>query len=117
MNSRTSGRWASRCSSKIERDLAHRRAVHLLGDRVDVDHRERLDRLQLAVFLDPELVLLQVEDRVALPIGDDGVDADVVDPGPDARDRLLVLLRRIGWGVASAGFAPGGCAGVCAGGC
>ena len=48
-------------------DLARRRTVDLLSRRiVDPDDRERLDDLRLAVFLDSELVLLEVEYRVAL---------------------------------------------------
>ena len=68
-------------------------AVHLLGHRIDLDDREGVDRLRLAVFLDPELVLRQIDDRVALFIGDDRIDADVVDARPDARwSRLRILL-------------------------
>ena len=41
---------------------------------------ENIDkRLRLAVFDDLEVVLRQVPDEVALRIGDDGVDLDVVD--------------------------------------
>ena len=66
---------------------------------VDLDEAERLDGLRLAVLEHLEVGLLQIDDRIALPVGDDRVDADEVDAG--AEDRLLVGGRRgagaVGW--------------------
>ena len=43
--------------------------------------------LRLAVFLDLEIFELEIGDGIALPVGDDDVDADGVDAG--AEDRLI----------------------------
>jgi hypothetical protein len=55
------------------------RVLHL----VDAHELERLDVLRLAGFGDREVGGRQVEHRVALPVGDDDVDADEVDAGPE----------------------------------
>ena len=70
-------------------DVAHfaRRIGADAGVLADVDELERLDRLRLPVFGDFEVFLLQIVDGIALPIGDDDVDADEVDVG--AKDRSL----------------------------
>ncbi len=90
MNSRTSGRAASRCSSKIDRisgagDSSCDCTSILMTANVSIV-------CGLAVFLDPELVLLQIEERLALTIRDDDVDADEVDARPDPWRWLLLIL-------------------------
>ena len=57
----------------------------------DVDQLEGLDRLRLAVFGDLEVFLRQIVNGVALPVGDDDVDADEVDVGAEDRGLLLGL--------------------------
>jgi hypothetical protein len=47
--------------------------------RRDVDHREGADRLRLPVLEHLEVFLLQIADVLALLVGDDDVDLDVVD--------------------------------------
>ena len=85
-DARRGGRRAAppRAARRRRERISRRRRRVDLRRLVDLHDRERLDRLRLAVFLDPELVLLEVEHRVALPVGDDDVDADEVDAGPDA---------------------------------
>ncbi len=87
-------------------DLARRlgNGVVILGD---VDQLEGLDRLRLAVLGHLEVFLLQVVDRVPLPIGDDDVDPNEVDVG--AEDRGL------GRGSGGGGCCGDGC--CCGGGC
>ena len=67
--------------------------VARLRGRVDLDQPERLGLLRLAVFLDLEILELEVGDGIALPVGDDDVDADGVDAG--AEDRLLGRRGRL----------------------
>ena len=57
-----------------------RRVQRAIGplDR-DVDEREGVDRLRLAVFEDLEIFLLQIANDLALTIRDHDVDFDVVD--------------------------------------
>jgi hypothetical protein len=59
-----------------------------------LNDRERLDRLRLAVLLQLELILLEVEQRLSIFVADDDVDANVVDAGLDSR-RLLLVGRRL----------------------
>ncbi len=77
-----------------ERSDLEGRCLCLL-ERVDLDDGERLDRLRFAVFLDPELILLQVEQRLPLTVGNDDVHANEVDAGPDRRLTRLLLLGRL----------------------
>ena len=42
------------------------------------------------------VTLLEIEHRIPLPVAHNRVDSDVVDSGPDARRRLLVLVLG-GW--------------------
>ena len=65
---------------RLDRRRREQRAIGAL-DR-NVDQRELGDRLRLAVLEHLEVLLLQVADDAPLPIGDDGVDLDVVDRGP-----------------------------------
>ena len=68
----------------------------------NVDEGERRDVLTLAVLEQLEVVLREVRDRGALPVGDDGIDFDVVDLHPEGHRGLisgrlgscLLLLRR-----------------------
>ena len=53
------------------------------------------DRLRLAVLEDLEVFLLQVADEVALLVGDQGVDLDVVDL--DLEGRRLLAAAAGGW--------------------
>ncbi len=72
---------------------------------VGLDETERLDGLRLAVFEDLEVGRLEIDDRVALAIRDDRVDADEVDAGPE--DGLLVSGRRgLGRGLRRAEASP-----------
>ena len=52
--------------------------------------REDRHRLRLPVLEDLEVVLRQVADEVALRVGDDGVDLDVVDLDLEGDRRLRV---------------------------
>ena len=70
----------------LDRRRGEQRAVGAL-DR-NVDEREGGDRLRLPVLEHLEVFLLQVADDVALPVGDDDVDLDVVDA--DLEGRLLL---------------------------
>jgi hypothetical protein len=72
----------------LERRRGVQRAVGTL-DR-DVDEREGIDRLRLAVFQDLEVFLLQFANDLALAIRDDNVDFDVI----DGEWWLRRLLRR-----------------------
>ena len=63
-----------------------------------VDELERLDRLRLAVFGDFEVFLLQIVDGIALPIGDDDVDADEVDVG-SGRSGVCLPAGAVGGGA------------------
>src|SRR5439155_25824236 len=60
---------------------------------VELDQLEGVDLLRLVVFADVEVGFLKVVDRVALLVGDDDVDADVVDAGLENRRRLLARRR------------------------
>ena len=80
------------------------RALRVAGlrRRVDLDQPERLDLLRLAVFLNLEVLELEIGDRIALPVGDDHVDAHEVDAGAEHRlawsgGRLAGVLRRRSW--------------------
>jgi hypothetical protein len=84
-------------------DLANRRLAGLRVP-VDLDRRELLDRLRLAVLGHLEVHLLQVTDRLRLLVGDDDVDADEVDAAAErglwclrllALRGLIALLRRL----------------------
>ena len=55
----------------------------------NVDEGERRDVLTLAVLEQLEVVLREVRDRGALPVGDDGIDFDVVDFHPEGHRRLI----------------------------
>ena len=74
-------------------DLARRRTVDRLRDRIDLDDRNVSTFCGLPSS-DPEVVLLQIDHRLAVLVGDDDVDADVVDAAAEARRRLRFLL----WG-------------------
>ena len=77
------------------------------GATVQLHELKALDRLRLTVFDDLEIALPQVRHRVAVPVGDDDVDADEVDARLE--QRLLSLVgrrplwigrrrrRRLGW--------------------
>ncbi len=83
-----------------------RRFGNRVGILGDVDELEGLNGLRLAVFRNLEIFRLQVMNRIALPIGDDDVDANDVDVGAEDRDlgcgirwRRRLLLRRRRRGV------------------
>ncbi len=67
-----------------------------LRHRVDLHQAEGLRLLRLAVFLDLEIFELEVADGIALPVGDDDIDADGLNAA--AEDRLFgacgLLVRR-----------------------
>ena len=48
-------------------------------ERIELHDRERVDLLRLAVLGDGEIVLREIHHRLAVLVGDDDVDADVVD--------------------------------------
>ena len=79
---------------RVGRRPAGRRARtrSVLLDR-DLDVREHVDLLRLAVFEHLEVVSREARDEVALLVGDDHVDVDVVDLDleGDRRGRLRVL--------------------------
>ncbi len=72
-----------------------RRPVLVLRDGVDLDDREALDRLRLAIFGDGEVLGLQVEHRLSLAVGHDHIDADEIDAGPDRLLGSLGLLAAL----------------------
>ena len=63
-----------------------------------LDQRERVDLLRPAVFEDLEVVARETRDEVALVVGDDDVDVDVVhlDLERDARRRPWILPLQSG---------------------
>jgi hypothetical protein len=84
-----------------------------LGRRVNPDHLERVHRLQDVVLVHLEVVLGEIEHRVAVVVGHEGVDADVVDAAPKDGDPGLEvggLSRRGGVRFLGAGLGlrPGG---------
>ena len=82
-------------------DFARRLFDRIRGAAVELDQLEGLDLLRFAVLGDLEVALLQVRDGIAFIVGDDDVDADKVDPGPEDG-------RRLG-GIRRCGDAVGGC--------
>jgi hypothetical protein len=78
----------------LDRRLGVERPIRLL-DR-QIDQGEGADRLALAVFEDLEVFFLEVADELALAVGDERVDLDVLDLGFEGwglqRGRRLLLL-------------------------
>ena len=74
-----------------------RRRQRLVVDAAAVGQHERHDFLLDAVFVDLELVLLQIGDELAAVVADDDVGRDDVDLAPDhfARRLLRLLLRAL----------------------
>ncbi len=87
---RTASRWS--CTSGSIGCAANSGRLSLV-DR-NVDQREVGDRLRLPVLEHLEVFLLQVADEVALTVGDDGVDLDVVDADLEGRRLLAGGWRR-----------------------
>jgi len=77
---------------RLERRARIKRPIRALDGNVNL--REGADRLRLAVFEDLEVLLLQVPDKVPLPVGDDDVHLHVVDTQLECR-RLRLLRARL----------------------
>ena len=74
----------------LERSIRVQRPIRTL-DR-DVDLSERGHRLRLAVLENLKIVLLQILDEIAVPVGDHDVDLDVVNA---QLERRLLRLRSV----------------------
>ena len=75
-----------------------RRSAFHRFQRIELDDLERIDLLGLAVFGHGKIVLREIHHRLAVFVGDDDINADVVDASANRRRRLLLvgLLGRLG---------------------